>query len=162
MCAFNRRFCWFLFVYALSGAIAAKASAQSTVKLSSFESELDGVTVGLKKSAQVQNALEEMGIKHNPLAQLKNDNLAMIEFVKGEGVAKGVRHMELRMWYTRNEYKKGKVDIQYMPGSEIPADHLTKLGTVEEHRQFARQIQGLQLLTSDYFESQLPVNDMET
>jgi hypothetical protein len=145
----------------MSGAIAAKASAQSTVKLSSFESELDGVTVGLKKSAHVQNALEEMGIQHNPLAQLKNDNMAMIEFVKGEGVAKGVRHMELRMWYTRNEYKKGKVDIQYMPGSAIPADHLTKLGTVEEHRQFARQIQGLQLLTSDYFESHMPVNDMD-
>jgi hypothetical protein len=75
---------------------------------------------------------------------------------------KECRHMELRMWYTRNEYQKGKVDLQYMPGSEIPADHLTKLGTVEEHRQFARQIQGLRLLTSDYFESQLPVNDMET
>ena len=46
---------------------------------------------------------------------------------------------------------KGKVDLEYMSGKEIPADHLTKLGTVEEHREFARQIQGLQLLHYDYF-----------
>jgi hypothetical protein len=134
-----------------SGAIAAKASAQSTVKLSSFESELDGVTTGLKKSAHIKNALTEMGVEHNPVAQLKNDNKAMIEFVKGEGMAKGVRHMELRMWYTRNEYAKGKVDFNYMNGAEIPSDHLTKLGTVEEHRKFARSIQGLMLLPNDYF-----------
>jgi hypothetical protein len=25
----------------------------------------------------------------------------MFNFVKGEGMAKGVRHMELRMWFTR-------------------------------------------------------------
>jgi len=134
-----------------SGAVAAKASAQSTIKLSSFESELDGVTTGLKKSAHIKNALMEMGVTHNPVAQLKNDNKAMIDFVKGDGIAKGVRHMELRMWYTRNEYAKGNVNLEYMSGAEIPADHLTKLGTVEEHRQFARQIQGLQLLSFDYF-----------
>ena len=92
-----------------------------------------------------------MGVEHNPVAQLKNDNKAMIEFVKGEGMAKGVRHMELRMWYTRNEYAKGKVDFNYMNGAEIPSDHLTKLGTVEEHRKFARSIQGLMLLPNDYF-----------
>jgi len=34
-----------------------------------------------------------------------------IEFVKGEGMAKEVPHIELRMWYKRNEYAKGKVDF---------------------------------------------------
>ena len=77
----------------------------------------------------------------------------MINFVKGEGVAKGVRHMELRMWYTREEYQKKNADLEYMQGIKIPADKLTKLGGVHDHQEFAKDIQGLKLLGYDYFES---------
>jgi hypothetical protein len=70
----------------------------------------------------------------------------MVRFVHGEGVAKGVRHMELRMWYVRERYKKGNVLVEWMTGKKIPADKLTKLGTREEHEGFTRDIMGLSLL----------------
>ena len=63
------------------------------------------------------------------------------------------------MWYTRNEYAKGKVEFDHMLGKEIPSDHLTKLGTVEEHRLFARDIQGLRLLNYDYFADKVQLQD---
>ena len=51
--------------------------------------------------------------------------------------------MELRMWYTRDEYVKGNVDLKYMVGKNIPADKLTKLGCATEHRKYAIDIQAL-------------------
>jgi hypothetical protein len=36
-----------------------------------------------------------------------------------------------------------------MPGKDIPADKLTKLGNVSEHAQFRSQILGLSLLPPD-------------
>ena len=91
-----------------------------------------------------------MGFNHESPAQLYSDNQAMIDFVHGEGVAKGVRHMELRMWYTREEYKKGNVVVDYMAGIVIPTDKLTKLGSIEELKKFRRNILGLDLVSSDY------------
>ena len=86
-------------------------------------------------------------MKDTPI--LYSDNEAMIQFVHGEGVAKGVRHMELRMWYTREQYKKGEVKLEFMPEAQITADKFTKLGTKEEVSQFMYDVQGLKLLEDE-------------
>jgi hypothetical protein len=78
----------------------------------------------------------------------------MINFVKGDGVSKGARHMELRLWYTREQYQMGNVDLEYTPGATLVADKLTKLGNKADHRAFTRVIMGLNLLDYDYFEGQ--------
>ena len=75
----------------------------------------------------------------------------MIEFVKGNSMVKGASHMELRQFYTREEFQKGNVTLEYMPGTVLPADKLTKLGNVTEHEAFASNIMGLNLLSYDYF-----------
>jgi hypothetical protein len=62
-------------------------------------------------------------------------------------MAKGVRHIEIRQWFTSNDtIQKGQFELIHMPGKEIPADKLTKLGNVSEHEQFRSQILGLSLL----------------
>eukprot|EP01036_Dinobryon_divergens_P036106 gene36106-46939_t len=105
-----------------SGAVSAKAKAQTSVKLSSFESELDKATTNIKTARRVvSNILDELTIPRKQ-ARLRQDNEAMINFVK--------------------EYQSGKI---------LTADKLTKLGNVAEHRKFAADIQGLQLLGYDYF-----------
>ena len=78
--------------------------------------------------------------------RLWSDNMAMVRFVRGESVAKGVRHVELRMWYVRERYKDGSVIIDWMTGKEIPADKLTKLGTRVEHEAFTYDIMGHALM----------------
>ena len=52
--------------------------------------------------------------------------------------------MELRMWYVRENYKQGDVVLDWMTGSDIPADKLTKLGTRPEHVAFTKDIMGLE------------------
>jgi hypothetical protein len=129
-----------------AGAISAKATAQQSVRMSSWEAELDGVSIAMKSLLRILNILSELGVHHKPQAKLFNDNLSMIEFIHGKGVAKGVRHMELRMWFVRENYRKGKVDLEYLSGKVLPADKLTKLGNVEDHKAFAFAIMGHELL----------------
>jgi len=128
-----------------SGSIHAKSTASTLVSMSSFESELDAATSAIKSLSRISTVLEELGIDTYP-PQLYSDNEAMVNFVKGQGVAKGVRHIELRMWYTREQFKQGKFCFDYMPGKELPADKLTKLATREDHEKFRHHILGLGLL----------------
>ena len=129
-----------------AGAVSANSKATNVVFTSSFEAELDGGTRGLKSNARIVNVLTELGVHMSSLPHLWSDNKAMVNFIHGEGVAKGVRHMELRMWYVRERYKQGNVVIDWMLGEKMPADKLTKLGSREEHEFFTRDIMGLGLL----------------
>ena len=129
-----------------AGAVSAHTKATPVVFTSSFEAELDGVTRGLKSQSRVSNILRELRILTEGVPVMWSDNKAMVNFIHGEGVAKGVRHMELRMWYVRERYKEGNVVVDWMTGEEIPADKLTKLGTRETHEKFTRDVLGLSLL----------------
>jgi hypothetical protein len=132
-----------------AGAITAKASASQSVHTSSFEGELDGLSGTLKAVSRVNNILVELQSVFALVSDVYSDNEAMIEFVHGRGVAKGVRHMELRMWYIREKYSQGCVNLMYMEGVKIPADKLTKLGNRSSHEQFRSDIMGLCLLDDD-------------
>jgi hypothetical protein len=129
-----------------AGAVSAHTKATDVVFMSSFESELDGVSKGMKSNSRVRNVVLELRQKLKNLPRLWSDNLAMVKFVQGEGVAKGVRHMELRMWYVRERYKQGSILVEWMTGKKIPADKLTKLGTRDEHEVFRKDIMGHGLL----------------
>ena len=96
----------------------------------------------MKSVARISTILDEMRIERTPKSKLYSDNKAMIDFVHGNSVAKNVRHMKARMWYTREQYAMGKVDLDYMAGVVLPADKLAKLGSVEDHRAFTLDIMG--------------------
>lgn len=61
-------------------------------------------------------------------------------------MAKGARHMELRMWYVREQFAMGNVDMMHMPGAVLPADRLTKPSTKQEQAEFTSFVMGLALL----------------
>lgn len=128
-----------------AGGILGRSHAAHTVSLSSFEAELDAYARGTKVMRFLYNFLEQLGIEQDqPVIQC--DNQAMIAFVKGEGVAKGVRHMEIRKWYVREQYQMGNIDVQFVPGSLLSADKFTKLGDRLDHQEFMYNVLGLGLL----------------
>ena len=129
-----------------AGAIVAKAKASTSVVLSSFEAELDGTANAIKSIARIDNILTELGMRTSSQPMLWGDNKAMIEFVNGKGVAKGVRHMELRKYYIREKILKGDVTMDHMSGEVLTADKLTKLSDRGNHWKFAKDIMGLGLL----------------
>jgi len=130
-----------------SACIVAKTTASAcTVSMSSFESELETCTLAMKTTKRIKNILDELGFKLKSKPMMYNDNEAMINFVRGEGMAKGARHMELRMWYVREQFAMGNVDMMHMPGTVLPADRLTKPSTKQEQAEFTSFVMGLALL----------------
>lgn len=70
----------------------------------------------------------------------------MVEFLQGNGVARSVRHMELRQWYVREKILKGDARVLHHPGAMLPADKLTKLADRSSHAAFVVDIIGHSLL----------------
>lgn len=132
----------------LSGAITAKSTSSHSVFDSSFGAELDGLSSAMKTTNRLINILSEMDIQSSNNT-IYSDNEAMINFVKGSAVAKGIRHLELRLWYFREEVSRGKVDVFFMPGKDMPADQLTKILNRADFEKFRERVQGLKLLTKD-------------
>ena len=128
-----------------AGAIFAKSSATQGVRLSSFESELDALVSGCKTMEYVQNLLNELQIS-TAIPRIFSDNQAMINFVKGEGNVKGARHMQMRLWYSRELHQKSSAILDYMAGTKIPSNYLTKLAPIQEHTLFTYDILGHALL----------------
>ena len=132
-----------------AGSIITKSQATQGVRLNTFEAELDAATTGFKTLQYITHLMEELHMPTHKTSHLYVDNMAMMEFIKHQGTATGVRYMDLRLWYTRELYMAGKVDIMHMPGTEIPANYLTKLATGEEHKKFTFSVLGHQLLPQD-------------
>ena len=125
----------------------AKATTSGSTCLSSFEAELDGLTTLLKSVMRIRHILQELLPEFTTKGTIYSDNEALVNFVNGDGpMAKGVRHIEIRQWFTRDTIQKGQFELIHMPGVDIPADKLTKLGNISEHAQFRTQILGLSLL----------------
>ena len=86
--------------------------------------------------SRIRNILTEMMVAFDSVALMWSDNEAMISFVRGEGEAKGCRHMELRMFYVREKYASGGISLGHMPGVIIPPDKFTKLASCTDHDTF--------------------------
>jgi hypothetical protein len=134
-----------------AGSVSSKATASHTVLQSSFEAELYGLTNVIKSVNATCNLLDSLEVEYIKPCIVYTDNEAMMKFANGEGAAKGVRHMDMRLWYTRDEIARGKVSVLHMFGNRIPTDKLTKLANVGEHRVFTRNIQGLDLVGLDFY-----------
>jgi hypothetical protein len=134
-----------------SGSVSVKSTKQKLPHLSSFENELVGATAAFKNANRINNILTEFNVKTAGKPTVYNDNAAVLEFIRGNNVVKGARHMALRQWYTKLEYQGGKVDVAYLKGTLTPADKCTKPSVYTEHIEFANCVQGLNLLSYDYF-----------
>jgi len=130
-----------------AGAVLARTRATMTVCLSSFEAEFDSAATALKGIQRTVNILTELQQKLHDIPILLCDNRAMLEFIQGNSDAKAVRHMALRMWYVREKFLKGDACIsQFLEGSKMPADKLTKVGDRPGYNEHVVEIMGHLLL----------------
>ena len=129
-----------------SGAVSATSKSTQCVILNIFEGELDGVSKGVQALNRVHNTLTEYNIPLSHTPVLYGDNLAVVDFIHGRGSAKGVRHMQLRLWYCREQNVMANVDVEHMAGAELVADYLTKLADIDQHNLFTIELLGLHLL----------------
>ena len=102
-----------------AGAIVAKSRASTYVRLSSFEAELEFFCTSLKTMTRLSTLLSELEMT-TPLPIIHGDNKAMLDFVQGDGIAKGVRHIEIKMYYAREMFNKGGFEVKFIRGPTCP------------------------------------------
>ncbi len=126
---------------ACSGAVASKSMMSGYVRLSTFEAELEALTAVTKMVKWVKLLICVI-IGEVKKAVIYVDNETTISFVNNVVEVKAARHMELRMYWVREEIGKGNVRVEYMEGEILPADMLTKVVSRTRFRGFLKDLQG--------------------
>jgi hypothetical protein len=129
-----------------AGAITASATATPATYTSIFEGELESFHKTSKNGNRIKNILVQYILDTNIPHDIHGDNLAVVEFVEGRGIAKGVRHMQLRLWYLREQHMLSNIRFAHVPGLKNPSDKLTKLADGPAHNEYAQHILGHALL----------------
>ena len=117
-------------------------STQGTVAFSSAEAELYAMVTAVLKAKWLVTVSREMGFEvERSKIVLGTDSEAAKSFVSRRGLGK-MRHIEVRDLWLQKEVLKGNVKVEKIPGTENPADLMTKyLGTQD----IRRRLKGMNL-----------------
>lgn len=108
---------------------------QSSVSLSSMEAEYIAVSEACKELVWLRRMLDEMGAEQCGPTVLFEDNRSCMEFVEMERVSRRSKHIDTRMFYTKDMCEKGLVELRFCPSENMTADLLTKpLGPVKQKK----------------------------
>jgi hypothetical protein len=99
------------------------SSTQASVSLSSGEAEFAGVIRGSGQGLGYQALLRDLGV-HVPL-RVWTDSSAAIGICSRQGLGK-LRHLDTHTLWIQQAVRTGRIVLKKVPGTENPADLLTK------------------------------------
>ena len=126
------------------GAVGWSSKLQTVVALSSTEAEYMAAVEAGKEIMWMRNILGEFGYAVSGPSSLGIDNLSAISVSKNPEHFGRMKHLDLRFFWLRDAVDSGVVAPFHVPGTEQPADALTKplpLPAVKS----TREAMGLQL-----------------
>lgn len=107
--------------------VAWRSCRQTTVSLSTMESELDAIATTLIALQHVRNVLSEIGVMIQTYT-IYTDSLSAVKFLRASAdVAKPrTRHLALRFHFIRSEVLSGLLVLAHVASKDQTADILTK------------------------------------
>lgn len=133
------------FCFVMSGsAISWQSRKQSTVSLSSTESEYTALSEASREAVYLRNLLHEITGKLYAI-NLYCDNQSALKLASSHQSHSRSKHIDVRHHYIRDVVKNNYVKIDYVPSEEMPADLLTKGLCSVKHYKFMHML-GLFLL----------------
>jgi hypothetical protein len=110
------------------GPMAWKASKQDTVTMSTTEAEFLGVERTTKESLSFARLMEDIGLELGVPLKIWCDNQQTIRLVvyKNQRIVTRLKHVDIQNMWLRQEFRKGRFEIGYLPTVDILADGLTK------------------------------------
>jgi hypothetical protein len=110
------------------GPIVWKASRQATVTTSTTEAELLSLQHTAAEAMALERLFKDISLDLQEPLKLYCDNLQTIRLVvnEGERINTRLRHVDIQNMWMKQEFKKGRFILEYLPTSEMPADGLTK------------------------------------
>jgi hypothetical protein len=99
------------------------STTQTTIALSSGEAELGGICRGASIALGLQSLADDLGIRLK--VEILTDATAAIGICRRRGLGK-IRHLAVSDLWVQDRLRRGDFTLSKIPGSENPADLLTK------------------------------------
>jgi hypothetical protein len=115
-------------IFMAGGVVSFKSYRQRLVTLSSTESEYIAMTYAGKEISWLQRLLGQLGYIGHDLRpfHLRTDNEPALNMIRKDGHHERTKHIDVYYKYTTHQYKEGHVTLSHCPGTDMPADGLTK------------------------------------
>jgi len=137
------------YLFALAdGAITWASKRQTTVSLSTTESEYISASTAIKECIWLSRILTELGFRHEKAITLCVDNQSAIKLIKNPDYHNRTKHIDVRFHVIREKYEKREIDVIYVSSHDQLADILTK-SISKERFEFLRSKIGVKRLQSD-------------
>jgi len=108
------------------GAVGWSSKLQPIVALSSTEAEYMAAVEAGKEILWMRNILGEFGFAQEGSSPLYIDNQSAISVSKNPEHFGRMKHLDLRFFWLRDVVDAGTISPTHLPGTEQPADALTK------------------------------------
>ena len=99
---------------------------QTSISLSSTESEYVAMADAAQEVTWLQNLLEDLGYRQQGPTKLYGDNNGALAIAKNPQYHKRTKHFDTRNHYIRQKVKESEIEIEYCPRAEMTADIFTK------------------------------------
>jgi hypothetical protein len=110
-------------VYFNGTLLVSVSRTQSTVAMSSCESELTALQSAASEAAHCLHVLEEL--QWRPKIAARTDSASAISFAHRKGVGR-IKHLDLRRFFLQEWVRADKLSLTHVPTGENAADLLTK------------------------------------
>lgn len=118
----------YVFIMA-STTVSYESKKQQTVALSSTEAEYMAISAAAKEVIYLRGLLKELGFEHiakDPTI-MNGDNISAQQLVRNPVFHARSKHIDVKIHHVREIYKKGEIDMRYVPTTENAADIFTKI-----------------------------------
>ncbi|KAL7285881.1 hypothetical protein ACG7TL_000992 [Trametes sanguinea] len=106
--------------------IMPAAQTQSIVALSTTEAEFVAAVSAGQEVLWLRNLLTEFGFDVSAASRLRIDNLSALSVAKNPEHHGRMKHLDLHFYWLQDEVDKGRIEIEHLCTSDMPADILTK------------------------------------
>ena len=129
------------FVFMLAGgAVSWSSKKQSSVALSSMESEYIALLHALKEQIWIHRLLKELGYDVTNQNTIYTDSHSAIALANNPEHHARTKHIDIQYHFVRDCVEDGRLHLEYCPTEDMVADGLTKALGPEEHRKLAKMM----------------------
>ena len=124
------------YVFFLNGGpISWASNKQTTVALSSVESEYIALSAATQELVYLRQLLEDMGYPQSKPTTIYEDNQGTIQLAENHGTySKRTKHIDIRHHYIRDVINRGWLVVEYIPTERQLADTFTKALVLSKFR----------------------------
>ncbi|KNG52825.1 reverse transcriptase rna-dependent dna [Stemphylium lycopersici] len=119
-----------------------KATVLRSVTRSTTEAELYALSAAGVESQYWDRFCRNIGFTLHTKKALWCDNAQTVRLVQGDAdrIQTKLRHVDIHQMWLRQEVDSGRINVEWKPTAEMPADGFTKLLPRQKHENFIRQL----------------------